>query len=452
MLGIVVPNRTLESTILVLVTPDSLHHLADANIAQVAYMPPIPTLNHCYITYLCVSKHEVHEFPRISDSISTLSTARQASKTQDTVLLIHPDLIRIVNIDYTYSEHTTMTAIQSQPPDLTKLHKLDSPTIPTKLDTSTAPAASSQSYRSQLIRHGYVVIPKLLPPHLLLASQASCKYLVTNTRSGTYWPHVRTVPKQFPPWPKYISPDQKLNIWGIQHLLHPSLSGLRDVFAEVYFSEQILSPVRDILSTDTFTPTSSDLVMELFNLLISPETDFELIWHRDDIKSDLSGEEELKQIDSRAPGGRQLHAQYNIALFEDESLIVVPGSHRRARTEEEREAGKYDKLSGEVRVKLEPGDAVFYDSNIWHRGVYRGIDVKEEMGRMTLHGSVGLKGFGEERSRQVLQHGVGEWIEADGGGLENIHDEQKKEVADVMRRNLIEMGKGRGNVGFSLDG
>jgi hypothetical protein len=30
---------------------------------------------------------------------------------------------------------------------------------------------------------------------------------------------------------------------------------------------------------------------------------------------------------------------------------------------------------------------------------------------MTLHGSVGLAGHGKQRARQVLQHGVGEWID-----------------------------------------
>lgn len=351
----------------------------------------------------------------------------------------------------------------SRPPNIEAFHNSSSPTVPTKLSIKNSTASVNKnttnghglSYREQLLRDGYVVVPSLLPAHLLLAAQASCKYLVTRTRTGTFWPYVRTVPKQFPPWPKFTSPDQNLNIWGIQHLLHPELDGLRDVFAEIYFCEQILSVVRDVLARpDGGIVQKEDLVMELFNLLISPgrKEHFELVWHRDDIRPEVDAEEERKLLEEKAPGGRQLHAQYNLALFEDESLIVIPGSHRRVRTEQERNTGKYDVLPGQILVKLNPGDAVFYDSNIFHRGAYAGIDETEDTGRMTLHGSVGLNGFGEERSRQVLQHGVGEWIEKPEAAFANIQDEEKKRAADLMRSNLVAMGSGKDTVEYSLEG
>ena len=95
---------------------------------------------------------------------------------------------------------------------------------------------------------------------------------------------------------------------------------------------------------------------------------------------------------------------------------------------------------------------MFYDSNILHRGVYEGIRDGSELGRMTLHGSVGLKGYGEERGRQVLQHGVGEWIGRPGAEFANIQDVGKRRRAEMMRMALIEMGSGRGDVGYSLEG
>lgn len=356
-------------------------------------------------------------------------------------------------------------SFEQKPPDTHELHGSKSPTIPTKISndarsSSNAASGISGKHLLALQEQGFVVIPSLLPPHLLLAGQATSKYIVSRTRTGQFWPYVRTVPKQYPPWPHLDlkSPSEDLNVWGVQHLLHPELTSLRDVYAEIYFCDEIINVVRELLAEPNGSSnqvSEDDLVMELFNLLCSPSKnqDFELEWHRDDIKPTVSTEEEEQLLREKAPNNRQLHAQYNIALFEDESLIVIPGSHRRVRTQAEREAKPYQTgLPGEILVKLNPGDAVFYDSNILHRGVYKGINEREELGRMTLHGSIGLKGFGNERSRQVLQHGVGEWIERDDAEFSAVQDAGKKQRAQKMRAALIEMGKGRANVGYSLEG
>lgn len=300
-----------------------------------------------------------------------------------------------------------------------------------------------------LQKDGFVKIPSLLPVHLLLALQAASKYTTSRARQGL-WPYVRTVPKQYPPWPAWKPGD---NIWGVQHLLHPDMN-VRDVFAEVYFSQEVLGAVEDLICPSEGEGKEGEpgekLVMELFNLLVSPaqEEDFELCWHRDDIRPDVTPEEEKKQLEEKSPQGRQLHAQYNIALFEDASLIVVPGSHRRVRTETERNATPYEpSMPGQIVVDLKPGDAVFYDSNILHRGVYKGIDTTKELGRMTLHGSVGLAGHGTERGRQVLQHGVGEWVDKAQFSIEG----PKGERAEAMRKRLVGMGSGK-DLGYSLEG
>ena len=183
-----------------------------------------------------------------------------------------------------------------------------------------------------------------------------------------------------------------------------------------------------------------DLVMELFNLLVRPDRDFELRWHRDDIPSSATAEEELSRL--REPAW---HAQWNLALHDDSSLIVIPGSHNRSRTQVERDADPYEKdLPGEVKVHMKAGDVVFYDNNILHRGVY---DEKKE--RMTLHGSVGHVKGGTGRARNVLQHGVGDWVgNVDFGFLE----EEERTRAEGMRRRLVGLAEGSGEVGFSLDG
>ncbi|KAK5064639.1 hypothetical protein LTR84_000473 [Exophiala bonariae] len=300
-------------------------------------------------------------------------------------------------------------------------------------------------YLDALRRDGFVKIPQLLSPQLLLAMRAACKYTTERAREGK-WPYIRTVPKQYPPWHEWQEGD---NIWGVQHLLHPDMN-VRDTFAELYFSDEVLSVVKELVGLKDDPAGDDKLVMELFNLLVSPakNTDFELRWHRDDIRPEVTEEQEAKQLQEKSPQGQQLHAQYNIALFDDASLIVIPGSHRRIRTDIERNAAPYEpSLPDQLVVELQAGDAVFYDSNILHRGIYRGINAKESLGRMTLHGSVGLAGHGNERARQVLQHAVGKWVDRAQFQIEGPRGER----AEAMRTRLLAMGRGE-DVGYSLDG
>jgi hypothetical protein len=237
----------------------------------------------------------------------------------------------------------------------------------------------------------------------------------------------------------------------------------RTEFARFYFSEGVLGVAGELMGLERQSGDGGGkeederLVMELFNLLVAPETrDFELRWHRDDIPWDASPEEEERLLAAKSPGGRQSHAQYNLALCEDRSLIVIPGSHRRVRTETERNAAPYEShLPGQLAVELKPGDAVFYDSNILHRGVYRAKEEGGEETRLTLHGSIGLKegsggSEGESSSKKVratavLQHGVGAWVHRKDAAF------GIGERAEWMRANLVAMGTGEG-VGFSLKG
>ncbi|KAK4201538.1 putative nicotinamide N-methyltransferase [Triangularia verruculosa] len=300
--------------------------------------------------------------------------------------------------------------------------------------------------------HGYTIIPSFLTPSELSTLRAASSALI-NLSSQGQWPHVRTTGKQFPPWDPSLVPHSA-GIWGVQHLLHPSLPLPPDQpsnpFTQLYFSPKLLALSRAILSLPEDDDGDDGLVMELFNLLCKP-TDgkgFELSWHRDDIPREASAEEEKERLHNLTEA--YSHTQWNLPLYHDSSLILVPGSHLRPRTDVERQADPYEaNLEGQVVVELQPGDLVFYDNNILHRGVYSG-----DKERVTLHGSVGRADGGEgmrKRARNVLQHGVGEWVEqADFSCLET----KEREVAEGMRKRLVEMGKavGKGEVGYSLVG
>ncbi len=287
----------------------------------------------------------------------------------------------------------------------------------------------AKSQKEALVSHGYVIVPAKLSPTEINDLRRACDQVKSLAIAGE-WPHIRTLPKQFPPW----TSDVSKGIWGVQHLMHPDLPR-HDLFAQSYFSNTIIKSVQDLLSCSV-----EELVMELYNLLVTPIHDFSLRWHRDDIPPSATPEEELVKLSQPA-----WHAQWNLALYDDSSLSVVPGSHTRARTEAERAADPYgEDFPGQTPVHLGAGDVVFYNNNILHRGVY-----KSAVPRMTLHGSIGHVRGGNARARNVLQHGVGVWV--DRCDFSHLEEDGVKKRAESMREKLLQLGRKAEEVGFSQD-
>ncbi|KAH8816527.1 phytanoyl-CoA dioxygenase [Xylogone sp. PMI_703] len=291
----------------------------------------------------------------------------------------------------------------------------------------------TSSLLESLNRDGFVVVPSVLSAEQLTRLREAAQSTVKFAREG-HWKNVRTLPKQFPPWDISSPNPAAKGIWGVQLLMHPELPE-HEVFVKTYFSDAVINPTKELLQCG-----DDELVMELFNLLTRPDRDFELTWHRDDIPATATAEEEMERLSKPA-----WHAQWNLALYDDSSLIVVPKSHLRARTDVERAADPLEKeMPGQIVVKQRPGDIVFYNNNILHRGSY-----SSNTERMTLHGSVGHVQGGNHRARNVLQHGVKEWIEQID--LDILSPEEKKR-AEGMRARLVKLGEQSRDVGYSLQG
>jgi hypothetical protein len=149
------------------------------------------------------------------------------------------------------------------------------------------------------------------------------------------------------------------------------------------------------------------MYLELVNLLVNPESsDYELSWHRDMINIDASDEEEAMKLKIPHYG-----TQWNAALYNDDCLIIVPHSHNRIRTQEERTISQNDcmgHMPNEFIVKLKPGQAVFYNNNILHRAIYY-----KDQKRSTLHACMGTTIGGCHRAQNILQHGL-EWMRESG--------------------------------------
>ncbi|KAI1132868.1 phytanoyl-dioxygenase family protein [Nemania abortiva] len=334
------------------------------------------------------------------------------------------------------------------------------------------------SLRAALAEHGYVIQRQVLSAEELEALRGAAARTTARARAGN-WPDIRTVGKQFPPWPKPVAgapPDE--GIWGVQGLLHPELGADADIFAASYFNDKVMDVAKALLTYDIRNEdedggekvdecTDDDLVLELYNMLVRPQTDFELEWHRDDVPRTATAEEEAAKLGIPPPEGdgdangasskkakrkakRYWNTQWNLPLYPDDSLIVIPGSHIRVRTPAERATAPCEPdMPGQLVVHLGAGDVVFYDNNILHRGVYRAN--KE---RMSLHGSVGHAGGGRFRATNVLQHGIGGWVDrcdfsalAKGPGGDRI-----RRRAEDMRARLVKLGRESGDVGYSLAG
>ncbi|KAH7914919.1 hypothetical protein BJ138DRAFT_1078537 [Hygrophoropsis aurantiaca] len=290
------------------------------------------------------------------------------------------------------------------------------------------------SIKQQYTAQGFVIVPDLIPPADLPALTAACARATAKTRSGA-WPHRRTVGRQFPPFDDATGPDS----WGVQHVMHPALG--ERAFVRWYTSDRLIAAVRELLGCE-----ERELQMELFNLLINPEAhDFALRWHRDDVKEDATEDEE------RAALGVWTHGvQWNTALYKDSCLYVVPRSHREPRTDGQRahsstQAPPDDPMDmpGAVQVTLQPGETVFYNSNILHCASY-----SSAAPRATLHACVGDTRGGSARARNVLQHGL-LWMKDDARFREGLR-EDGNERGLAMLGALVGMQEGiSGEVGYS---
>lgn len=292
-------------------------------------------------------------------------------------------------------------------------------------------AALLQQYRD----HGYVIIDGLLSSDrtspLHIDSLRRCAHIATQLTREGQWPHRRVVGNAFPPFTK----DNR-DSWGVQHIMNPQLDMLIDStttslssqFQQFYGSTPLLEIASLLIGAEV-----NEMQMELFNLLINPAShSFALGWHRDDIRPDVSKVEEQARLDTPTYG-----VQFNTALYDDDCLFIVPGTHRRLRTKPEIEANNAkappatrteatqsntEQQQGfapdgswigvdppnTLRVKLKPGQTAFYSQRILHRASYL-----PSAKRATLHGCFGDASHGgngpAERARNVLQHGV-EWM------------------------------------------
>ena len=105
-------------------------------------------------------------------------------------------------------------------------------------------------------------------------------------------------------------------------------------------------------------------------------------WHRDVHPVDMGP---MSSMQAALAEHGPTYIQWNIPLYDDRVLWVVPGSHTRLNTDEENRALLEDArapVPGGIRVELEAGDAVVYINYLLHWG----SDYRAQPQRRTIHG------------------------------------------------------------------
>ncbi len=132
------------------------------------------------------------------------------------------------------------------------------------------------------------------------------------------------------------------------------------VFAEYLGSEEVAACVRPFLG--------NELRLGWVHLC-AIAGDYRGGWHRDvgGLDRDAGYDEEMALLARY----RKHMVKWHMALVDDPCLWIVPGSHRRFRTDEEKEClvnGGQGELPGGLEIVLEKGQTIFWNGNTIHRG------------------------------------------------------------------------------------
>lgn len=161
--------------------------------------------------------------------------------------------------------------------------------------------------------------------------------------------------------------------WAIRGLFAPEFD--EPIFAEYFTCDEVMPFVHHFLG--------EELKLGAVLIFTNPhDEDWRFGWHRDfgKLPRNAGEEEELEIL--RKP---QTSFKWHLALEDDECLQLVPGTHRRYRTDYEIECllkTRNADIPGQRTIYLKAGQTVFWHGYTIHRGV-----MKKDVERLTLAGS-----------------------------------------------------------------
>ncbi len=150
--------------------------------------------------------------------------------------------------------------------------------------------------------------------------------------------------------------------WAIRGLFAPEFD--EPIFADYLGCDEVLPFVHHFLG--------EELRLGAVLIFTNPyDRDWGFGWHKDfgELPRDAGEEEELEILNRP-----QKSFKWHLALEDDECLQLVPGSHRRYRTDYEQECmrnTRHADIPGQRTIYLKAGQTVFWHGYTIHRGVMR---------------------------------------------------------------------------------
>jgi hypothetical protein len=211
--------------------------------------------------------------------------------------------------------------------------------------------------RSELMEQGFIVLREVIPPGQLESLRTSYETLV-NRRGGDAW-----LDSGFQPRLEASSLIDETTANAVEIWLH----------------ENTLEVARQLLCRPDPAVTS-------MWSMCSPLRDHgPAKWHRDLHPLDMAP---LRVLQDSLRANGPVYIQWNIPLYDDDVLWVVPGSHLRFNTDEENRSLAADPrtaVPGGEPVRLKAGDGVVYINYLLHWGSNYSTKL-----RRTLHGGHAL--------------------------------------------------------------
>ena len=174
--------------------------------------------------------------------------------------------------------------------------------------------------------------------------------------------------------------DRQKEVWRAQRKPDDPPGGAFDTSKQprVFFNEVVDGETSDAagfclhentLGVSRQLVNGPDAAVSLMALMCSPTRDHgPAHWHRDVNPPALAP---LRGLQTDLLEGGVSYVQWNIPLYDDSVLWVVPGSHIRPNTDEEHNhllTGQHTPIPGGIPVELNAGDGVVYSNLILHWG------------------------------------------------------------------------------------